>query len=125
MRGAASPNVFEIADIAEIAFEGSGLVTMRVFDRDRREWIAKLSLDVLDRWLRRISLDDELDLRAETPGDHARVRYPKRAWELVRDAANREPTFSCRTADGCGIEIGFNIDQLTAAPTVAITVAAG
>jgi hypothetical protein len=65
-----------------------------------------------------------LELRAETSDQHARLTYPTRAWELSLDPDSPEPTFSFRTGDGCGLEIGFNIDPITAVPTLAVTLAA-
>ncbi len=125
MSGTAKAAELEIAQIAAVSIEGTSAIKLRLLDQDRREWIIKLPFEVLYVCLRRVSGDRDLVLCAETLEDHAKITYPKRSWEFFRDSASREPTFSCRTADGYGLEIGFNIDPLTATPTVAVTIAAG
>jgi hypothetical protein len=115
----------EIAEITTVSLTEPSAVRLRLLDRDERQWIIDLPLDVLDKCLRRVSEHRVLVLRAETFDGHSRLSYPAQGWELSRDPASPEPTFACRTADGCGLEIGFDIDPITAAPTLAVTVAAG
>jgi len=114
----------EIADIAAVSIAASGFVRLRLLDRDAQEWVVRFPLEVLDACLRRVSAQRVLELRSETLGEHARLTYPTRAWEFSRDPASPEPTFSLRADDGCGLEIGFNLDPVTAVPTLAVTVAA-
>jgi hypothetical protein len=118
-------NAIEIAEIAAVSIAEPNVVQLRLLDRNKREWLVRLPLDVLDSSLRRLSAERVLVLSAETAEDHARLTYPKRAWELFHEPASPELTFSCRTNDGSGLEIGFSIDPLTAVPTLAVTVAAG
>jgi hypothetical protein len=114
----------EIAEIAAVSIAESDVVRLRLLDCNAREWAIRLPLKVLDACLRRVSAERVLELRTETSGEHARLTYPTQAWELSRDPASPEPTFSFRTGDGCGLEIGFNIDPVTAVPTLAVTIAA-
>ena len=114
----------EIAEITALSIAESGVGRLRLLDRDAQEWVIRFPLDVLDAWLRRVSAKRGLELRSETSGGHARLTYPAQAWELSRDLASPEPTFSFRTDDGYGLEIGFNLDPITAVPILAVTVAA-
>ena len=114
----------EIAEITGVSTVESGFIRLRLLDRDEHEWVIRLPLNVLDACLRRVSAERALELRAETSEEHARLTYPTRAWELSHDPDNPEPTFSLRTGDGCGLEIGFGTDPITAVPTLAVTVAA-
>jgi hypothetical protein len=125
MQVGSSGNKVEIAEIAAVSVLGGSAIQLRLLDRESREWTVRLPLDVLDASLRRLSADRALALSAETREDHARLTYPKRAWRLSHDPGRPELTFSCRTDDGCGLEIGFDIDPLTAIPTLAVTVATG
>jgi hypothetical protein len=122
--GSNTPEI-EIAEIKEVSIADPSAVRLRLVARDRGEWILNLPLKVLDGCLHQVSADRVLELRAETGSDHARLTYPKKAWKLFRNETSPEPTFSCQSDDGCGFEIGFNIDPLTAAPTLAVTIAAG
>ncbi|MFI4996229.1 MAG: hypothetical protein ACHQAQ_10655 [Hyphomicrobiales bacterium] len=115
----------EIAEIAAVSIAEAGTIQLRLLDTDKREWLVRLPLDVLDASLRRLPGERVLVLNAETAEDHARLTYPKRAWKLSHDPSTPELTFSCRTDDGRGVEIGFDIDPLTAIPTLAVTIAAG
>lgn len=114
----------EVAEIAAVSITEPGVVRLRLVDRDENEWVIRLPMKVLDGCLRRVSAERVLELRAETSEEHARRSYPTKAWELAHDAGSPEPTFSLRTGDGCGLEIGFSIDPITAVPTLAVTVAA-
>ena len=114
----------EITEIATVSIAETGVVRLRLLDRDEQEWVVQLPLEVLDACLRRVSRDRVLELRTDTSDKHARLTYPMRAWELFHDPDSPEPTFSLRTGDGCGLEIGFNIDPITGLPTLAVTVAA-
>jgi hypothetical protein len=124
MSGTAKPMHLKIAAISEVSIEEANAVRLRFLDSDRHEWIVNLPLAVLDAYLGHVSRDHELVLRAETLDDHARISVPKLAWQFFRDPSNREPTFVWRTSDGRGLEVGFNIDTLTATPTVQVTLAA-
>jgi hypothetical protein len=124
MPGPSSAKELEIAEIATVCIAETGAVRLRLLDRDGQEWVVRLPLAVLDACLRRVSRERVLELRAETSDEHARLTYPTQAWELSHDRDCPEPTFSLRTGDGCGLEIGFNIDPITAVPTLAVTVAA-
>jgi len=115
----------EIADITAVCVAEPNVVQLNLRDRDEQGWTVRLPLDVLDACLRRLSGERVLELRAETPDDHARLTCPTRAWEFCRDPASPEPTFSFRTRDGRGLEVGFNLDPVTAVPTLAVTLAAG
>jgi hypothetical protein len=125
MKDSPKTTEIEITEIEKVSIAASSAVQLRFLDNENREWIAKLPLDVLDDWLRKISTEHALVLHAETERDHAKLAYPKKAWRLSRDRSSVEPTFSCMSDDGCGIEIGLNFDPVTAAPTLAVTVAAG
>jgi len=114
----------EIAEITAVSIAESGFIRLRLLDRDEHKWVIRLPVNVLDACLRRVSAERALELRAETSEEHAKLNYPTRAWELSHDPDNPEPTFSLRTGDGCGLEIGFSIDPITAVPTLAVTVAA-
>jgi hypothetical protein len=114
----------EIAEIAAVSIAESGVIRLRLLDCDEHEWVIRVPMRVLDACLRRISAERVLELRAETAEEHARLTYPTKAWELSHDPDSPEPTFSLRTSDGCGLEIGFNIDPISAIPTLAVTVAA-
>jgi hypothetical protein len=114
----------EIAEITAVSIAESGLIRLRLLDCDEHEWVIRVPMRVLDACLRRISAERVLELRAETAEEHARLTYPTKAWELSHDPDSPEPTFSLRTSDGCGLEIGFNIDPISAIPTLAVTVAA-
>jgi hypothetical protein len=114
----------EIAEIAAVSIAESGVIRLQLLDRDEDEWVIRLPLKVLDACLRHISAERVLELRAETSEKHSRLTCPTMAWELSHDPDSPEPTFSLRTDDGCGLEIGFNIDPITAVPTLAVTVAA-
>jgi len=114
----------EIAEITAVSTVESGFIRLRLLDRDEHEWVIRLPMKVLDACLRRVSAERALELRAETSEEHAKLTYPTRAWELSHDPDNPEPTFSLRTGDGCGLEIGFSFDPITAVPTLAVTVAA-
>jgi hypothetical protein len=122
--GSNAPEI-DIAEIKEVSITDPNAVRLRLVARDRREWILNLPLKVLDLCLHQVSADRVLELRAETESDHARLTYPKKAWRLFQSETSPEPTFSCLSDDGCGFEIGFNIDPLKATPTLAVTVAAG
>jgi hypothetical protein len=114
----------EIAEIAAVSIAESGVIQVQLLDRDEHEWVIRLPMKVLDACLRRISAERVLEIRAETAEEHARLTYPTQGWELSHDPGSPEPTFSLRTGDGCGLEIGFNIDPISAVPTLAVTVAA-
>jgi hypothetical protein len=114
----------EIAEIAAVSIAETGLVRLRLLDREEHEWVIRFPMEVLDACLRRVSAERVLELRAETSDQHARLTCPTQAWELAYDPDSPEPTFSLRTGDGCGLEIGFNIDPITAVPTLAVTLAA-
>jgi len=114
----------EIAEIAAVSIAESGVIRLRLLDHDEHEWVIRVPLRVLDACLRRISAERVLELRAETTEEHAKLTYPTKAWELAHDPDSLEPTFSLRTSDGPGLEIGFNIDPISAVPTLAVTVAA-
>jgi hypothetical protein len=114
----------EIADIVAVSIAEMGMVRLQLLDRDEQEWVIRIPMQVLDACLRRVSAERVLELRTETAYEHARLTYPTQAWEFSRDAQSPEPTFSLRTGDGCGLEIGFNTDPITAVPTLAVTVAA-
>ena len=124
MQRGSNANELEIVEITAVSIAESGFVRLRLLDRDEREWVIRLPLNVLDACLRRVSAERALESRAETSDEHAKPTYPTRAWELSHDPDNPEPTFSLRTGDGCGLEIGFGIDPITAVPTLAVTVAA-
>ena len=109
---------------ATVSIAATGVVRLRLPDRDEQEWVVQLPLGVLDACLRRVSRERVLELRSETSDEHARLTDPSQAWDLFHDPDGPEPTFSLRTGDGCGLEIGFNIDPITAVPTLAVTVAA-
>ncbi len=114
-----------VAEIAAVSITERGVVELRLVDADKREWLVRLPLDVLDASLRRLSGERSLALNVETADDHARLTYPTLAWELSRDPSRPDLTFACRTDDGCGVEVGFGIDPVTALPKLAVTVAAG
>jgi hypothetical protein len=120
----ANANLLEIAEIAEVSAPERGTIRLRLVDTDGREWLVRVPLDVLDAGLRRLPREYALVLTAETAEDHARSTYPRQAWELSRDPASPELTFSCRADDGCGLQIALNIDPVTAIPSMAVTMAA-
>jgi hypothetical protein len=124
MRHVTNATKIEIGEITAVSITEPGMVEWQLRDCDEREWVIRLPLDVLDGFLMRVAEDRVLVLRAETPGGHARLSYPMGAWEVFRDPASPEPTFSCRTGDGCGLEVGFKMDPITAVRTLAVTVAA-
>ena len=124
MRRQSDAKKFEITEIAAVSIAESGVIRLRLLDRDEHEWVIRVPMRVLDACLRRISAERVLELRAETAEEHTRLTYPTKTWELSHDPGSPEPTFSLRTSDGCGVEIGFNIDPISAVPTLAVTVAA-
>ena len=124
MQRPANAKELEIAEIAAVSIAEADVVRLRLRDRDEHESVIRLPMKVLDTCLRRVSAEPVLELRAETSEQRSRLTYPTQAWELSHDSASPEPTFSLRTSDGCGVEIGFNIDPISAVPTLAVTVAA-
>jgi hypothetical protein len=124
MRRPSHAKELEIVEIAAVSIAETGLVRLRLLDREEHEWVIRLPMEVLDACLRRVSAERVLELRAETADQHARLTCPTKAWELAYDPVSPEPTFSLWTRDGCGLEIGFNIDPITAVPTLAVTLAA-
>jgi hypothetical protein len=114
----------EIAEIAAVSTAEPGVVRLRLLDQDEHEWVIRFPMRVVDACLRRVSAERVLEIRAETSDEHAKLTYPMKAWELSHDSGSPEPTFWVRTGDGCGLEIGFNTDPITAVPTLAVTVAA-
>jgi hypothetical protein len=119
------PHPIEVTEIAAVSIAEASALRLRLLDADKREWVLKLPLAVLDAGLRRLPAERVLALNVETAEDHARVSCPKRAWNLSHDPTNPELTFACRTDDGHGIEISFDMDPLTAIPTLEVNVAAG
>lgn len=124
MQGPSNATELEIAEIAAVSIGEPGVVRLRLLDRDEHEWVMRFPMEVVDACLRRVSAERVLEIRTETSDEHARLSYPMRAWELAHDSGSPEPTFSVRTGDGRGLEIGFNTDPITAVPTLAVTVAA-
>jgi len=124
MQRPANAKELEIAEIAAVSIAEADVVRLRLRDRDEHESVIRLPMKVLDTCLGRVSAERVLELRAETSEQRSRLTYPTQAWELSHDSASPEPTFSLRAGNGCGLEIGFSIDPITAVPTLAVTVAA-